>query len=126
LKITELQQTVDFLKDTFGKRTAAAIAGNLTPFVNNSFDNALFLSYLIVSMAESPEEEWVSITFEDWEDLDINRAVVEKARYYFHNLEILEYKVKKNGQGNTTTHYKVNYETLLQELSKPKSCTHRG
>jgi len=112
------QQTVfDFLKDTMGHSTLLAISGELMPFANDSFDNARFLSQLLFWVDD--REEWTPIPFKEWKTIaKLSRYAVEKARYYFYDLGVLEYKVKKDAQGNPTAHYKLDFKVLMTELKK--------
>jgi hypothetical protein len=47
------------------------------------------------------------LPFKDWKGAQLSRYAVEKARYYFSTLGILDYKVKKDRQGNPVCHYKL-------------------
>jgi len=109
------QQVFDFLKD-MGRGTILAVAGDLVPFANNNFDNARFLSQLLF-IADGRDEEYIPITFKDWKDARLSRYAIEKARYFFYSMGILEYKVVKH-QGNPTVHYRLNFKLLMKELRK--------
>lgn len=110
------QQVFDFLQG-MGNNTLLAVAGEMVPFSNNSFDNARFLSQLLFWADD--RGEWTPITFKEWKGTArLSRYAVEKARFYFYNLGILEYQVKKDGQGNPTAHYKLNFKALMNELKK--------
>jgi len=111
------QQVFDFLKDIMGQSTLLAVAGDMTPFANDSFDNARFLSQLLFWTDD--REEWTPIAFKEWKDkAHLSRYAIERARYYFYSIGVLEYKVKKDSQGNPTVHYKLNFKTLMSELKK--------
>ena len=111
------QQVFDFLKDTMGHSTLLAVAGDMTPFANGSFDNARFISQLLYWVDD--REEWTPIPMKEWKDVaQLSRYAIEKARYYFYSLGILEYKVMKDSQGNPTVHYKLNFKALMRELKK--------
>ena len=113
------QQVFDFLKDTMGKSTLLAVAGDMTPFANGSFDNARFLSQLLFWVEVDDREDWTPIPMKEWKDVaQLSRYAIEKARYYFYSIGILEYKVKKDSQGNPTVHYKLNFKALMTELKK--------
>ncbi len=111
------QQVFDFLKSTLGHSTLLAVAGDMTPFANGSFDNARFISQLLFWADD--REDWVPIPMKEWKDVaHLSRYAIEKARYYFYNKGVLEYKVKKDGNGNPTVHYKLNFKALMTELKK--------
>ena len=85
------------------------------PFANNNYDSARFLCHLLMLNMEFESEEWIPIPFKDWEKEHLSRYAVEKAREFFVNIGVLDYKVKKY-QGNPTTHYRVNYTILAAHL----------
>jgi len=109
------QQVFNFLKD-MGHGTVLAVAGDLMPFSNHSFDNARFISQLLF-LADGQEDEYIPISFKDWKDAHLSRYAIEKARYYFFSIGVLEYKVIKHN-GNPTVHYKLNFKLLMTELKK--------
>lgn len=112
------QMVFDFLKETMGGRsTLLAVAGDLVPFSDESFDSARFLSQLLYWTDD--REDWCPIAFKEWKDVaKLSRYAVEKARYYFYSLGILEYKVKKDQQGNPTSHYRLNFKALISKLKE--------
>jgi len=110
------QQVFNFLKD-IGHGTVLAVAADLMPFSNDSFDNARFMSQLLF-LADGMEDEYIPITFKEWKEAKLSRYAVEKARYYFYTLGVLDYCVKKDGQGNPVVHYKLNFKALMTELKK--------
>ena len=110
------QQVFDFLKDTMGHSTLLAVAGDMTPFANGSFDNARFISQLLFWVDD--REEWTPIPMKEWKDVaQLSRYAIEKARYFFYSIGVLEYKVIKHN-GNPTVHYKLNFKALMTELKK--------
>ena len=112
------QQTVfDLIKDSMGHSSIMAVAGDMIPFANNSFDNARFLSQLLFWIDD--REDWVPIPFKEWKTVaKMSRYSIEKARYFFYSMGVLEYKVKKDSKGNPTAHYKLNFKALMKELNK--------
>ena len=111
------QQVFDFLKDTLGHSTLLAVAGDMTPFANGSFDNARFISQLLFWADD--REDWVPIPMKEWKGVaHLSRYAIEKARYYFHTTGVLEYRVKKDSKGNPVCHYKLNFKALMTELTK--------
>jgi len=111
------QQVFDFLKDTLGQSSILAIAGEMMPFSNGSFFNARFISQLLFWADD--REEWTAIPHAEWQKVaKLSRYAIEKARYYFSTIGVLEYKVKKDRQGNPTCHYKLNFKVLMSELKK--------
>jgi len=109
------QQVFDFLKD-IGRGTIYAVAGELTPFANG-FNNARFISQLLF-VVEGQEDEYVPVAFKEWKDAGLTRYAIEKARYFFYSMGILDYCVKKDRRGNPTAHYKLNFKALMSELKK--------
>ena len=111
------QQVFDFLKDTLGRSTLLAVAGDMTPFANGSFFNARLLSQLLFWADD--REDWTPIPMKEWKEVaQLSRYAIEKARYYFSTIGVLEYKVKKDSQGNPTCHYKLNFKALMEALKK--------
>ena len=112
------QQTVfDFIKDTMGHSTLLAIAGDMTPFTNNSFDNARFLSQLLFWVDD--KNEWTPIQMKEWKEVaHLSRYAIEKARFYFYNMGVLEYRVKKDLNGNPVSHYRLDFKALMNKMSK--------
>ena len=112
------QQTVfDFIKDTIGHSTLLAIAGDMTPFANNSFDNARFLSQLLFWVDD--RNEWVPIQMNEWKDVaHLSRYAIEKARYFFYNMGVLEYCVRKDSKGNPVSHYRLDFKALMSKIKK--------
>jgi len=109
------QQVFDYLK-SIGRGTIYAVAGDLMPFTGNSFNNARFLSQLLF-IAEGRDNEYAPITFKEWRDAGLSRHAVEKARYFFYRMGLLEYRVKKD-RGNPTSHYKLNLDSLLKKMKE--------
>jgi len=110
------QQVFDLIKDSMGHSSIMAVAGDMMPFSNNSFDNARFLSQLLFWVDNN--EDWVPIPFKEWKTVaKMSRYSIEKARYFFYSMGILEYKVKKDSKGNPTAHYKLNFKALMKELN---------
>ena len=112
------QQTVfDFIKDTIGHSTLLAIAGDMTPFANNSFDNARFLSQLLFWTDD--KNEWVPIQMNEWKEVaHLSRYAIEKARYFFYSIGVLEYCVKKDSKGNPVSHYRLDFKALMSKMKK--------
>lgn len=111
------QQVFDLIKESMGHSTLLAISGELVPFANDSFDNARFLSQLLFWVDD--RNEWTPIAFKEWKSVaKMSRYAVEKARYYFYSLGVLEYKVMKDSNGNPTAHYKLDFKALMKELIK--------
>ena len=111
------QMVFDFLKDTMGHSTLLAVAGDMMPFANDSFNNARFLSQLLFWVDD--REDWTPIPYKEWSSIaKLSRYSVEKARYYFYSIGVLEYKVKKDSSGNPTVHYKLDFKALMKELHK--------
>jgi len=107
------QQVFDFLKD-MGRGTILAVAADLMPFSGDCFDTSRFMSQLLF-IAEGREDEFIPITFQDWKDAKLSRYGVEKARFFFYQMGVLEYKVKKFN-GNPTAHYKLDFKLLMEKL----------
>lgn len=110
------QQVFNFIKDTMGKSTLLAISGDLTPFTNNSFDNARFLSQLLFWVDDS--DDWTPIQMKEWKEVaHLSRYAIEKARYYFYSIGVLEYRVKKDDKGNPVSHYRLDFKALMNKMS---------
>jgi len=109
------QKVFDFLKTSLGYSSLLAVAGDLVPFSNDSFDNARFLSQLIFWTDD--REEFEPIPTKRWKDVaKLSRYAVDKARYFFSCMGILETRVFKDIHGNPTVHYKLDFKVLMQKL----------
>jgi len=111
------QQVFEFIKESMGHSTLLAISGELVPFANDSFDNARFISQLLFWVDD--RNEWTPIAYKEWKSVaKMSRYAVEKARNFFYNLGVLEYKVKKDSSGNPTAHYRLDFKALMKALTK--------
>ena len=111
------QQVFDFIKEKMGHSTLLAIAGDMTPFTNDSFDNARFLSQLLFWVDDSTE--WVPIQMKEWKEVaHLSRYAIEKARYFFYNMGVLEYCVRKDSKGNPVSHYRLDFKALMSKMNK--------
>lgn len=111
------QQVFDFFS-SMGQGTILAVAGDMSIFTGDSFNHSRFLSQLLFWI-DGQEDEYVPISFKEWKDTaKLGRYAVEQARWFFVKLGVLEYKVKKDGQGNPTVHYKLNFKALMEELKQ--------
>ena len=111
------QQVFDFFS-SIGQGTILAVAGDMTPFTGNSFDHSRFLSQLLFWI-EGQDAEYVPISFKEWLDTaKLGRYAVEQARHFFVKLGVLEYKVKKDRQGNPVCHYRLDFKSLMSALKE--------